>query len=53
LEFVLEFIVALLAAVRVLFRSRRDTAIEILALRRQVAVLKRKLPRPKLNTFER
>jgi hypothetical protein len=50
---VLEFIVALLAAVRVIFRSRHDTAIEILALRQQVAVLKRKRPRPKLNAFGR
>jgi hypothetical protein len=30
---VFEFIVALLAAARVFFRSRRDTALEILALR--------------------
>jgi putative transposase len=52
-EFVLEFIFALIAAVRVFFRSRQDTAIEILALRQQVAVLKRKRPRPKLNAFDR
>jgi len=37
-----ELILARLAAVRVLFRGRRDIAIEILALRQQVAVLKRK-----------
>ena len=49
----LEFIFALLAAVRVFFRSRQDAAIEILALRQQVAVLKRKRPRPKLNSFDR
>jgi transposase len=48
-----EFIFALLGALRVFFRSRHDTAIEILALRQQVAVLKRKRPRPKLNTFDR
>jgi hypothetical protein len=48
-----EFILALLGALRVFFRSRYDTAIEILALRQQVAVLKRKRPRPKLNTFDR
>jgi len=50
---VLEFIFALLAAVRVFFRSRHDTAIEILALRQQVSVLKRKRPRPKLNSLDR
>jgi hypothetical protein len=46
-----EFIFALPGALRVFFGSRRDTAIEILALRQQVAVLKRKRPRPKLNTL--
>src|ERR1035437_9737512 len=46
-------IFAFRAAVRVFFRSRHDTAIEILALRQQVAVLKRKRPRPKLNSFDR
>ncbi len=51
--FMIEFILALLAAVRVFFRSRHDTAIEILALRQQVSVLKRKRPRPKLNSFDR
>src|SRR5437870_3778960 len=43
----------LLASVRVFFRSRSDTALEILALRQQVAVLKRKRPRPCLNSFDR
>ena len=43
----------LLAAGRVFFRSRSDTALEILALRQQVAVLKRKRPRPSLNSFDR
>ena len=38
----LEFILALLAAARVFLRSRHDTALEILALRQQAAVLKRK-----------
>ena len=37
---------SILAAVRVFLRSRSDTALEILALRQQVAVLKRKRPRP-------
>ena len=49
LRFVLLFTLALLAAVRVFFRSRRDIALEILALRHQVAVLKRKRPRPQLR----
>ena len=35
------------------FRSRSDTALEVLALRQQVAVLKRKRPRPKLNSLDR
>ena len=42
-----------LAAARVFFRSRRDIALEILALRHQVAVLKRKRPRPQLSPSER
>jgi putative transposase len=50
---VLRFIFALLAAIRVFFRSRGDTALEILALRQQVAVLKRKRPRPLLSPWDR
>jgi putative transposase len=50
---VLECILSLLAAVRVFLRSRSDTALEILALRQQVAVLKRKRPRPPLNRVDR
>jgi hypothetical protein len=46
---VFEFVFSLLAAVRVFLSSRRDTALEVLALRQQVAVLKRKRPRPPLN----
>jgi hypothetical protein len=46
LRFVLDFISAILAALRVFFRGRRDGALEILALRRQLAVFKRKHPRP-------
>jgi putative transposase len=49
----LVFIFSLLAAIRVFFRSRSDTALEVLALRQQVAVLKRKRPRPPLNSFDR
>ncbi len=49
----LEFILIPLAAVRVFFRTRRDNAVEILALRQQLAVLKRKQPRPRLNPLDR
>ena len=38
-EFVLETVLSLLAAIRVFFRSRSDTALEVLALRQQLAVL--------------
>jgi putative transposase len=48
-----QFILALLATVRVFFRSRSETALEILALRQQIVVLKRKRPRPRLNQFDR
>jgi len=51
--FVLEFILSILSALRVFFRSRCDTALEVLALRQQVAVLKRKRPRPTLNSLDR
>jgi putative transposase len=40
-------------AIRVFFSSRSDTALEILALRQQIAVLKRKRPRPRLNSWDR
>src|SRR4029450_517163 len=43
----------MLAVLRVFFRSRSDTALEVLALRQQVAVLKRKRPRPVLNSMDR
>jgi hypothetical protein len=49
----LEFILALLAAARVFFRSRSYTALGILALRQPVAVLKCKRPRPTLNSLDR
>jgi hypothetical protein len=52
-EFVREFILSMLALVRVFCQSRSDTALEILALRQQVAVLKRKRPRPPLNSWDR
>ena len=46
-------LIAFLAAIRVLFRSRVDASLEVLALRQQVAVLKRKRPRPSLNRLDR
>lgn len=49
----LEFLLTVTAAVRVFLRSRQDTALEILALRQQLAVLKRKRPRPRLNPLDR
>ena len=49
----LHLITAFLAAIRVFFRSRVDTFLEVLALRQQVAVLKRKRPRPVLNRLDR
>ena len=48
-----QFILSMLAVLRVFFRSRSDTALEVLALRQQVAVLKRKRPRPVLNSMDR
>ena len=48
-----QFILALLAAGTVFFRRRQDTALEILALRQQLAVLKRKRPRPRLSPLDR
>jgi putative transposase len=47
------FLLAVLSALRVFLRSRSDTALEILALRQQVAVLKRKRPRPQLHSGDR
>jgi hypothetical protein len=47
------FPVHVVAAVRVFFMGRAHLALEILALRQQVAVLKRKRPRPKLNLMDR
>ena len=48
-----ESILSLVAAFRVFFRSRSDSALEILALRQQLAVFKRKRPRPQLNRLDR
>jgi hypothetical protein len=52
-QVVVDSLLAFLAALRVYFRSRSDIALEILALRQQVAVLKRKRPRPVLNRVDR
>src|SRR5579863_3758217 len=52
-ESVPELILSMLAVFRVFLRSRGDTALEVLALRQQVAVLKRKRPRPVLNSLDR
>jgi transposase InsO family protein len=50
---VLESILSLVTAFRIFFRSRSDTALEILALRQQLTVFKRKRPRPQLNRLDR
>jgi putative transposase len=50
---VVDFIMAVWAAVGAFFRSRANLAVEILALRQQVAVLKRKRPRPPLSSSDR
>src|SRR6516162_7898926 len=50
---VLSLVLALIAAARVFFRSRTDIAVEVLALRQQVAVLKRKRPKPPLCPIDR
>ena len=44
---------SLFAAVRVFFLTRTDIAIEVVALRHQVAVLERKRPRPRLTPLDR
>jgi hypothetical protein len=48
-----DFVLALLAGLAAVFRSRTHLALEILALRQQVTVLKRKRPRPSLNSSDR
>ena len=49
----LPFFLALIAAARVFFQSRTDMAVEVLALRQQVAVLKRRRPRAPLRPMDR
>jgi len=50
---VLDFIPAVLGTLRVFFLSRLDISLEVLALRQQVAVLKRNRTRPSLNRLDR
>jgi putative transposase len=50
---VLEFVLSIIAVIRVFCQSRSDIAMEVLALRQQVVVLKRKRPRPTLNSWDR
>ena len=50
---VLSFLLAFLTVVRVFVRSRADTALEVLALRQQLGVLKRKRRRPRLSAPDR
>ena len=52
-RFMIDLLLALVAAGRVFLRARADTALEVLALRQQVAVLKRKRPRPPVNPLDR
>ena len=49
----LRFILSLIAAARVFFQTRTDAAVEVLALRQQVAVLKRRRPKPPLRPLDR
>ena len=50
---VIPVLFSLIAAVRVFFQTRTDIAVEVIALRQQVAVLKRKRPRPPLRPLDR
>ncbi len=49
----IDIIGATLASLAVFFRSRLDLSLEVLALRQQVAVLKRKHRRPMLSRLDR
>jgi hypothetical protein len=50
---VIEIIGAILAAFAAFFRGRLELSLEVLALRQQVAVLKRKRRRPMLSRLDR
>jgi hypothetical protein len=52
-SFVIDILGAILAALAVFFRSRLDVSLEMLALRQQVAVLKRKRRRLVLSRLDR
>ena len=49
----LGLILSILAAIRVSFRGRTAAAVEVLALRQQLAVMKWKRPRPPLKRLGR
>ena len=49
----LEFLFSVLAALRVFVYRRSVTALEVIALRLQVAVLKRQRPRPTVTCLDR
>ena len=49
----IDIVGAILAAFAVFFRSRLHISLEVLALRQQVAVLKRKRRRPVLSRLDR
>ena len=49
----IRFILAFLTGFGSFFRSRYDLALELVALRQQVGVLKRKKPRPQLSPWDR
>ena len=48
-----DLILAVGAALRTFFRSRADLALEILALRQQLCMLKRQRPRPPVKAHDR
>jgi hypothetical protein len=49
----IRFLLAFLSWFGVFFRSRHDLGLELVALRQQVGVLKRKNPRPRLSLWDR
>src|SRR5215813_8633105 len=50
---VIPVFLSLIAVARVFCQSRTDIALEVFALRHQIAVLKRKRPRPRLSPLDR
>src|SRR5215831_16211141 len=49
----IRLLLAFVSGFAAFFRSRHDLGLELLALRQQVSVLKRKNPRPKLSLWDR